>query len=70
MIDVEKRLTVTDAMKHPWFATIDWQQLYSRRVAAPFVPKLTSAHDHSRFNKYTELLDADVESVDVEFEEF
>ena len=35
---------------HPFFATIDWRQLYARALDPPYKPNVESEHDTSNFD--------------------
>lgn len=43
-----------DVFTHPWFSEVDWDRLYCRKIAAPYLPKLKSEGDASAFEKYPE----------------
>eukprot|EP00004_Rigifila_ramosa_P004623 TRINITY_DN150_c1_g1_i1.p1 TRINITY_DN150_c1_g1~~TRINITY_DN150_c1_g1_i1.p1 ORF type:complete len:469 (+),score=122.38 TRINITY_DN150_c1_g1_i1:34-1407(+) len=50
--DPKQRLrNVNDIKAHPFFKTIDWNQLYQRRVDTPFRPQIKSASDVSNFDQ-------------------
>ena len=36
--------------EHPWFAEIDWDQLYNKELPPPFVPQLKSSDDTHLFD--------------------
>ncbi len=38
---------VDELKAHPWFATIDWMQLYRKEIDPPFVPSTRQASDVS-----------------------
>lgn len=37
---------------HPFFAPIDWEALYYRKIKGPIIPKLRHAADTSNFDEY------------------
>jgi len=39
---------------HQWFSTIDFNEVFHRRVSGSYVPKVSSAEDTSQFDKYPE----------------
>ncbi|KAG7671492.1 hypothetical protein Ndes2526B_g09344 [Nannochloris sp. 'desiccata'] len=41
---------VAEVKQHPWFAGFDWDALAQRKMAAPFVPKVSSPEDASNFD--------------------
>jgi protein kinase A len=45
---------VLDIKNHNWFQAIDWIQVYSKKVDAPFIPKILSDGDTSNFDDYEE----------------
>ncbi|KAK4623582.1 cAMP-dependent protein kinase catalytic subunit alpha [Fulvia fulva] len=56
-VDVSKRLGNmkggADAVKqHPWFQSINWDDLYHRRTKGPIVPHLRGADDTRNFDEY------------------
>jgi hypothetical protein len=36
-------------MAHPWFESIDWQDLYNKKVKAPYTPQLDDPSDVKHF---------------------
>eukprot|EP00743_Colponemidia_sp_Colp-15_P001355 GILK01001485.1.p1 GENE.GILK01001485.1~~GILK01001485.1.p1 ORF type:complete len:358 (+),score=61.05 GILK01001485.1:21-1094(+) len=40
-----------EVREHPWFASVDWDGMLSRRLAAPFKPKVQSSTDTTNFDK-------------------
>ena len=38
--------------EHPWFAEVDWEALYYKKVGAPIIPKVSSADDSGNFDDY------------------
>ena len=40
--------------QHPFFAGVDWDALYHRRIRGPIIPNLRFAGDASCFDKYPE----------------
>lgn len=66
--DPEKRLGSRtaggfDSIKnHPWFAGLDWQAVYDRRYASPYVPRMRTAEDTTNFDEVF-LREAPVDSV-------
>lgn len=51
--DFKKRLGHNGAdeiKKHPWFDRINWQALKSKKVKAPFIPKLANETDTNNFD--------------------
>jgi len=57
---------VAGIKKHDWFSTIDFNQVFHRRVPSSCRPNVSSAEDTSRFNKFPENRDSDLQSVSVE----
>jgi protein kinase A len=45
---------VDDIKTHKWLTNVDWMAVYSKRLAAPFIPKIKSADDTSNFDAYKE----------------
>jgi len=43
-----------DIKNHKWFKGLDWEEVYQRKLKAPFVPKVTSAGDTSNFQEYSD----------------
>mmetsp|Transcript_12842 Transcript_12842/g.17289 ORF Transcript_12842/g.17289 Transcript_12842/m.17289 type:complete len:91 (-) Transcript_12842:161-433(-) len=43
--DPNNRLTGEQVKQHPFFATIEWDELMERRVTPPYVPRLKSETD-------------------------
>jgi hypothetical protein len=41
---------VEEIKKHPFFATVDWNQLQKREIDAPFKPVLTGPRDLKYFD--------------------
>ena len=37
---------------HPWFRSINWDDMYHRRTPGPFIPKVSHAADASNFDDY------------------
>lgn len=37
---------VEDIMSHPFFKTINWDAIYSKKIKPPFVPNIKSELDH------------------------
>ena len=46
----DERLTVDQIKAHPFFASINWEQLLAREVAPPFVPPVRSNTDVSQID--------------------
>jgi len=46
-----------DIKDHPWFAGIDWADLYYKKIPAPYLPKVSSASDTRNFESYPESKD-------------
>ena len=44
---------------HPWFHSINWDELYHRKTLGPFVPPLRHAADASNFDDYDPAPDSD-----------
>lgn len=44
---------IDDIMKHKWFDGFNWLALRNRSLAAPYVPKISSALDTSNFDSYS-----------------
>ncbi|KAH3743681.1 serine/threonine kinase [Pelomyxa schiedti] len=38
--DPARRFSAKEVKSHPWFATMDWEALYNRRVTPPWIPPL------------------------------
>lgn len=56
-VDVAKRLGnikggSNTVKAHPWFAHIDWDALYHRRMQGPIVPHLKGPADTRNFDDY------------------
>ena len=52
--DPTRRLGATGAAevkRHPWFATVDWDQVLARKVPAPFKPVISDELDVSNFSE-------------------
>lgn len=58
-VDPAERLTPEQAMAHPFFATVNFDDVLACRITPPFVPQLTSPGDTSNFNEYPEASDDD-----------
>ncbi|EFA81817.1 cAMP-dependent protein kinase [Heterostelium album PN500] len=43
-----------DVKNHKWFADIDWNKLYNRKINGPFIPQIQHQGDSSNFEKYDE----------------
>ena len=43
-----------DIKRHRWFAGVDWQSLYNRQIAAPFIPPVGGPGDTRNFELYPE----------------
>lgn len=43
---------VDDIKQHKWFNTVNWQDLYDKKVGAPMKPKIASEKDTSNFDDY------------------
>lgn len=55
--DVSKRLGnvkggAQTVKSHPWFKSIDWDQLYHRKMQGPIVPHLRGPADTRNFDEY------------------
>lgn len=44
-----------DIKTHDWFKMVDWQAIYNRKAAAPFVPKISGPEDTTYFDKFDEV---------------
>ena len=55
--DPSKRYGTTYKVRdHPWFEDVNWQALFEKRYAAPFVPKIAGEADLSHFDReFTEI---------------
>jgi len=42
-----------DVMEHPWFSSLDFQQLNKKKVMAPWKPNITNPLDSSNFDDYS-----------------
>ncbi|ELP86520.1 hypothetical protein EIN_034610 [Entamoeba invadens IP1] len=42
---------VEQIKEHSWFSDINWEELFSKRIVAPYIPNLSSPTDLSCFNK-------------------
>lgn len=56
-VDVTKRLgnmagRATTVKEHPWFSSINWDDLYHRRMKGPIIPHLKSPDDTRNFDEY------------------
>lgn len=56
-VDVTKRLGnikggAATVKNHPWFADVDWNALYNRRMQGPIVPHLRGKDDARNFDDY------------------
>ena len=56
-VDVTKRLGnvkggAETVKNHPWFANINWDDLYHRKMKGPIVPHLKSPDDTRNFDEY------------------
>lgn len=40
--------------QHNWFESIDFEKLYFKELAPPWLPKVKNAHDYSHFEEYDE----------------
>eukprot|EP00743_Colponemidia_sp_Colp-15_P007738 GILK01008380.1.p1 GENE.GILK01008380.1~~GILK01008380.1.p1 ORF type:complete len:843 (-),score=95.85 GILK01008380.1:168-2696(-) len=43
-----------DVKRHPWFRSLDWQELVQQRLPAPYRPMIKDPLDTSNFDIYTE----------------
>ncbi|ELR04668.1 AGC/PKA protein kinase [Pseudogymnoascus destructans 20631-21] len=43
-----------DVKSHPFFASVNWDDVYARRHDGPVIPKLSGASDDSCFERYSE----------------
>ena len=41
-----------DIAKHPWFAGTDFNAFYSKKIKAPWIPKIKGLGDTSHFDPY------------------
>jgi len=49
----ETRLTdPTIIKKHPWFAPIDWEQLFNKQIDPPYKPTVTTTDSTAMIDKY------------------
>jgi len=46
-----------DVLNHPWFESIDFEELRQEKIAAPFVPKIKDPLDASNFDDWSHLED-------------
>lgn len=58
-VDLSKRYGnlkngIYDIRSHPWFATLNWIDLFNKTVEAPYIPKLNGADDTSSFDIFIE----------------
>ncbi|KAF9915670.1 camp-dependent protein kinase catalytic subunit, partial [Linnemannia zychae] len=44
----------TDIKHHPWFEGVNWDQVYSRQIEAPYRPTIMGEGDASNFDDYPE----------------
>ncbi|KAI8354292.1 kinase-like domain-containing protein [Mortierella sp. GBAus27b] len=44
----------TDIKNHPWFEGVNWDQVYSRQIEAPYRPTILGEGDASNFDTYPE----------------
>jgi hypothetical protein len=42
--------SVADIKNHPWFAGLSWDAVFSKKIKAPFIPKLSSDIDITNFD--------------------
>jgi len=52
-----------DVMTHKWFKTIDWDDVYEKKVKPPLEPKVDSCWDTSNFERYQETDWSDVKNI-------
>lgn len=45
---------VDDIKKHKYFATLDWEKLYTQVATSPYVPKVSGPGDCRNFDSYAE----------------
>ncbi|XP_065841545.1 RAC-gamma serine/threonine-protein kinase-like [Oscarella lobularis] len=45
------RRDAEEVMEHPFYAEINWQHLYERKLSPPFVPQISSEDDVSNFDE-------------------
>ena len=47
---------VSDIKDHKWFtsAAVDWDAIFERRVAAPYLPRVPTQDDHHNYEEYEE----------------
>jgi len=50
--EVDKRLGGDDVRHHPFFSGMDWEELESKKVAAPWVPPVRDALDTTQIDDY------------------
>jgi serine/threonine kinase 38 len=53
--DSSKRLTFAQLQSHPFFASLDWNNV--RKTRAPIVPAVTNELDTQNFDKFEDLTD-------------
>lgn len=46
-----------DILEHPWFSSVDFEQLRSKEIKAPYVPKIKNPLDASNFDDWSHLED-------------
>jgi protein kinase A len=63
---------VDDIKTHKWLDSIDWWNIYRKKVKPPFVPKVKSCDDTSNFEIYEEkaVLKSDCKLFETEFSDF
>jgi protein kinase A/protein kinase X len=52
--------------KHEWFSTVDFNEVFHRRVPSSYNPKVISADDTSQFDKYPESDDGHLSALSVD----
>ena len=52
-----------DIKKHKWYKAVDWDQMYNKELAPPFLPSVKSADDTSMFDNYPESTEASCQPI-------
>ena len=63
---------IDDIKTHKWFNSIDWMNIYLKKVTPPMMPKIKHPGDTSNFDNYSEepIASSNVSLYDNEFENF
>ena len=63
---------INDIKGHPWFNDLDWNELFLRKLPAPFIPELNGEADAMHFERFSdeEISNGANVEYDNEFESF